>query len=114
MQRKPLPKIFGFCNGMSDNLYWGIAISEDGTMLRVVACADIRQVPGELGLDAITTKGHDVYGEYYPDGWSGEFIEQHRIKATGMLVNAIAICESRKAQKKPYRFVSKKKITIHS
>jgi hypothetical protein len=103
----PLPRVYGFFNGKFRGMFIGIAISEDGTMLAAHASEGLDYLIHDLGLDGVSRSYHNVYGEYYPDGWIGEFIEPKRVKSVGKLVNAIGIAESKKRQGKPYRFVSR-------
>ncbi len=110
MANKKLLNIYGFFNGKTSirgtTYYTGIAIAEDGIMLAAVFSESMEAIKCDLGLDGISTLNHRLYDAYAPKvGWQGEFIEPLVFKEHDFLQNAIRACESKKRNKKPYRYI---------
>lgn len=70
-----LPVIYGFNNGGSPGWYYGVLITEDGTVLGGHICSDEWFMPGDLGILAESRPDrHETFRKHYPDGYRMVFV----------------------------------------
>lgn len=73
-------KIFVTANRLSDNLWYGYAICENGYIIESHISSDLDFVKSDLG---ITTKNcHKVYSEYYPKGFEVIWVDPDKVEST--------------------------------
>lgn len=81
------PKIFGFVNGGSPG-WWNVsAITEDGLCISGHCCSHPSWGPHDIG--ATSDWHHDVYRQYYPDGFTVEWVAD--VKAHDGIQRAFAL-----------------------
>lgn len=73
------PKIFVFINGRYGNGdVVSIAIAEDGKILANHLCSSEDFARYDMGFES--TRTHDQYSAYYPDGWQLIWVTKHEAK----------------------------------